>query len=262
VTVCDQHPPLQIIRAFPLEGGGALVHLHNLSGGVLGGDCLEYKLQVGPWAWAQVTSTGATRIYRTRDTVPDAVQVTEIQVAENALLEYVPDPIIPFSGSRYRQRTQIGLDNGAGLFWWEMVAPGREARGEVFQYDLFETKLDISAAGIPLAIERYRLEPRSRPVSSLARQGPYLYWGTFYICRTGGEGRRWLLLEQQLGEIAARLTRPPEVLWGVTTLPAHGVVVRALSQRGRDIASGLLVFWNAAKMAIYGQQAVLPRKIY
>jgi len=66
LTVCEQHPPLKVVRAFHLEDGGCLVHLHNLSGGVLGGDCLELKVEVGPEAIVQLTSTGATRLYRSR----------------------------------------------------------------------------------------------------------------------------------------------------------------------------------------------------
>ena len=48
-------------------------------------------------------------------------------VAENDLLELLPDPLIPFAGSAYQQQTQIDLADNAGLFWWETIAPGREA---------------------------------------------------------------------------------------------------------------------------------------
>src|SRR5229473_1099082 len=63
---CEQQLTLRIVRAFQLDDGGSLVHLHNLSGGVLGGDHLDLAVEVGPHAIAQVTSTGATRIYRSR----------------------------------------------------------------------------------------------------------------------------------------------------------------------------------------------------
>src|SRR3981081_645800 len=60
----EQQLPLRIVRAFQLDDGGALVHVHNLSGGFLGGDLLDVAVEVGPRALAQITSTGATRIYR------------------------------------------------------------------------------------------------------------------------------------------------------------------------------------------------------
>ena len=41
----EHHLPLRIVRAFQLDDGGSLVHLHNLSGGVLGGDHLELAVE-------------------------------------------------------------------------------------------------------------------------------------------------------------------------------------------------------------------------
>src|SRR5205823_7401419 len=74
LAICEQQPPLKVIRAFPLAEGGALVHLHNLSGGVLGGDRLHIAIEVGPKAYAQLTSTSATRLYRTHPDAPAAIQ--------------------------------------------------------------------------------------------------------------------------------------------------------------------------------------------
>src|SRR2546423_14646341 len=66
LTTHNQQPPLQIIRAFPLASGGTLLHLHNLSGGVLGGDQLTLNVEAGPTTHVQLTSTSATRLYRSR----------------------------------------------------------------------------------------------------------------------------------------------------------------------------------------------------
>ncbi len=153
LTVREQHPPLQVIRAFPLSSGGVLVHVHNVSGGVLGGDQLVLDIEVGPGAQAQLTSTSATRLYRSRPEASPATQRGTIKIGEGALLEYLPDPLIPFSGSRYQQRTRIDLEADAGLFWWETITPGRVARGELFDYAHLLLSLNISAQGRPIAIE-------------------------------------------------------------------------------------------------------------
>lgn len=262
LQVAEQQPPLKVIRAFPLAEGGALVHLHNLSGGVLGGDQLELNVEVGPKAYAQLTSTGATRIYRSHPEASAARQTSAIQVREGGLLEYLPDPLIPFAGSRYQQHTSIELAADAGLFWWEVVAPGRVARGECFDYEQLHIGLHLSAQGKPLAIERFTLEPQCRRLSSLARLGPYLYFCSFYICRVGVEAIRWASLERELSTLAQQLTRPTEISWGVSTLVAHGLVIRALGRHGREIVTGLLAFWQAAKLALYGREAIAPRKVY
>jgi urease accessory protein len=260
--VREQSPPLKVVRAFPIPGGGALVHLHNISGGVLGGDRLALDVEVSPHAYAQLTSTSATRLYQCRPSVPASTQTSCVHVAQGGLLEYLPDPIIPFANSQYIQHTHIELATGAGLFWWETLAPGRTAREELFAYTLLQLGLNISAEGRPIAIERLKLEPAKQQLASSVRFGMYRYYSSFYICKVGLDSATWLRLEQDLSATAQQLSVPGVVSWGVSTLVAHGLVVRALSVGGKDISAGLLTFWYQAKMALYGREAHPPRKMY
>ena len=257
----EQRQPLKVVRAFDSGDSAVLVHVHNLSGGVLAGDRLSLEINVGPRAEAQVTSTGAMRLYRARPQSQPAECSTTVNVREGALLEYLPDPLIPFGGARYEQRTTVALEPGAGLFWWETVAPGREARGEIFSYDDLRLGFELHAGGTPLVIERNWLDPVARPLNSRARLGRYRYFSSFYICRAETSADTWRALEKQLADLVQRLTSPV-IIWGLGRLPAHGFVVRALSLRGREIASGLFDFWRVAKLALYGRVAVIPRKIY
>ena len=262
LTVREQQPPLQVVRAFTLPDGTALAHLHNIGGGVLGGDQLELQVKVGDRARMQLTTTGATRVYHHRLHAPTAMQINTVYVGEDGLLEYVPDALIPFAGSRYRQRTTVHLAAGAGLFWWETVAPGRSARGEIFAYNLLDLSLDIVAEGRPIAIERLHLEPQQQSLGSLARMGPYRHVTTFYMCKAGVDPARWLALETELAALAQDLTNYQQIVWGVSTLAAHGLVVRSLSMSERMILSGLQAFWRTAKQRLYSQEAVPPHKVY
>ncbi len=257
----SQEPPLKVVRAFSLEDGSALIHLHNVSGGLLGGDQLRMMLEIGESAHVQVTTTGATRIYRSRPDARPATQRIDVRVRQNACLEYLPDPIIPFADSRFAQHTRIRLDSGAGLFWWEVLAPGREACGELFAYDAFEMKTSILALDNPIAIERVRVEPKTYPISSPARLGKHRYWATFYICRVGLETSEWLALEYQLREVIRESFPAADMLWGISTLPAHGIVCRCLAVCGRDALACLNKLWRAAKLSLYGTEAIPPRKV-
>lgn len=245
-----------------MQHGGALVHLHNLSGGILGGDNLSLTVEVGPAAYVQLTTTSATRLYRCQPQALLASQVNNIRVDEGGLLEYLPDAVIPFAGSRYRQQTSIELAQGAGLFWWEVIAPGRVARDELFEYEMLYLDVDILALDRPILIERARLEPAQRKLNSPTRLGAYQYFCNFYICRVGLESTQWTRLEGELASLAQKLSCPGEIMWAVSTLPAHGLQVRALSCHGETISSGLYTFWHAARLALYGHKALPPRKVY
>jgi len=257
-----QEPPLRVVRAFALEDGSALAHLHNVSGGLLGGDRLSLGVNLGARASVQLTTTGGTRVYRPRSGAPATTQTNVVRVGAGALLEYVPDAIIPYAGARFSQQTRIDLAADAGLFWWEVIAPGREARGEVFAYESIEMRTEVTAGGRLIAAESIRLDPRGSVLRSIARLGEYRYWATFHICRMGINAAAWAALEEYLREAAREFSRPGDALWGVSTLVADGLVVRGLAIRGRDVLAGLHALWNAAKLRLYGRAAVQPRKVH
>lgn len=256
-----QESPLKVVRAFCLEDGTALAHLHNVSGGLLGGDHLSLQVKLGAGTSVQLTTTSATRLYRQRQEFSSTTQGTEVTVGEDALLEFLPDAIIPFAGADFLQRTDIALADGAGLFWWEILAPGREACGELFEYKQFEMRTRVAALGRVIAVENICLRPDSEDISSLARLGPYRYAATFYVCRVGLKQSVWRNFEERLRELTARMTRRQEILWGVSTLVAHGLTVRCLALCGREVLPGLQSIWREAKLQLYGREAIPPRKV-
>jgi urease accessory protein len=256
-----QRQPLRIVRPFALEDGSVLVHLHNVSGGLIGGDHLATSVHLDAGAAVQLTTTGATRVYRSKQDGAATLQVSRFTISRDALLEYVPDPIIPFARSRFRQETAVDLEKGGGLLWWEILAPGRSARGELFEYDSLELKADLKAEGQMIAAENVRIEPKNREISSTARLGPYAYWTTFYLVRIGPDAAFWLKAEQHLREIIGSFCRSSEGLWSISTLAAHGLVVRGLTRRGANVLPNLRVIWSEAKLLLYGRAAIPPRKI-
>jgi urease accessory protein len=256
-----QEPPLKVVRAFALADGTALVHLHNVSGGLIGGDQLALQVNLGSATNVQLTTTGATRIYRCRQEFSPTTQSNLIFVGEDALLEYLPDATISFAGAHYVQKTSIDLGAGGGLFWWEILAPGREARGELFEYKHFEMRTRVTALERKIAAENICLRPGDRSVSSLARLGTYRYSATFYICRVGLKASYWRAAEDYIRSLTSGLSRPGEILWGVSSLVAHGLVVRCLARHGRELLPGLQMIWRGAKLYLYGREAIPPRKV-
>lgn len=263
LRVRTQQPPWRVVRGFRAASGETLGHLHNVSGGVLDGDRLEWRVDVGPNAWAQVTSTGATRVYRSRSQERVAEQHAIVTIGENGYFEYLPDQLIPFAGSRFEQSARIEMGSGAALLWWDIVAPGREAAGEIFRYDSLASSFEVTAAGAPVVIERWKIAPAASPVDSLARMGPFRYFASCYVCRTGQSMPYWRALEAGLQELAeSSLNCGPEVTWGITSLRAHGLVARGAAVNGRVLTDGLIAIWRAAKWSVCGRVAVLPRKVY
>ena len=252
-----QDPPWKVVRAF-----GSLVHLNNVSGGVLAGDRLALDVDVEAGASAQITTTGATRLYRHRAEAADSEQRARFLIGDGALLEYLPDVVIPYAGSRHAQRTEIRLGRGSTLFWWEVLAPGRLAAGERFAFDRLRIQTEVHAGARPVLREDYILEPKQKALPAMARMFEYSHTASLCAVQEGRPAVFWRALEDRLNEIARERTEHGKAVWGASTLASDGVVVRGLSMSGCFLQETLTEFWRAARMEIIGQDAVPPRKIY
>ena len=94
----------------------------------MGGDRLSIEMTVGPDAHVLISTPSANRVYRSLSET--SVQVVDISVGRGAILEWVPEPTIPFAGSRFRQVIHVTLAPGATVLLWDAIASGRMARGE------------------------------------------------------------------------------------------------------------------------------------
>jgi urease accessory protein len=255
--VTRQDPPWKVVRAFE-----SLVHLNNVSGGVLAGDHLALDVEVQAGAAAQITTTGATRLYRHRAGSADSEQRARFLVGDGALLEYLPDPVIPYAGSRHMQRTEIRLGRGATLFWWEVLAPGRLAAGERFAFERLRVQSEVYAGIRPVLREDYLLEPRQKDIAATARMFEYSHTASLCAVQEGRPPAFWRTLEDRLNEVARARTRHGQMVWGASMLASDGVIVRGVSMSGCFVHETLIDFWRTVRLAIIGKDAVPPRKIY
>jgi urease accessory protein len=176
------------------------------------------------------------------------------------LLEYVPDALIPFRQARVLQRTSFSLDPGATLFCWDTIAPGRAASGELFQYECLKIVSEIQALGVPILTDRLLIEPKRWPVRAAARFGEANYLVTFVAMRAGMSAKEVSALEERL--LAVISSAETGSFWGVSSLPAHGVLVRGMVSESVRIPATLHALWSAAKQQICDRAAVAPRKTY
>lgn len=261
MRVGAQEPPWRVIRAFSQPNGACLAHLHNVSGGILAGDRLALHVQVCPGAVAQLTSTGATRLYRHRAGASDSTQEISIAVRKNGLLEYLPDMLIPFGGSRHHQQTLVTLEEGATFLSWEMVAPGRHAMGEQFAFDRLRISTRVESENGPLLLEDFLLEPGRRSPYAPARLGGFTHSAAFYAFQCGRSPGDLRALECRLSEIARDASQAGCTIWGASALGAGGIAVRGLSATSRHLPATLVRLWDAARRFLTGEEAVPPRKL-
>jgi len=102
--------------------------LVNTSGGVTGGDLLEYRLRLGPGTRLAATTQAAERVYRSLSG-PARVE-TRLALGPGAELDWLPRETILFDGGRLARRLDADLAGDARLTALETIVLGRTASGE------------------------------------------------------------------------------------------------------------------------------------
>jgi urease accessory protein UreH len=129
------------------------VYVLHPPGGVVSGDQLRIRGSVEAGAHALITTPAANKLYRARDDRRASVHST-LQVGRGAVLEWLPQETIAFSGARAELSLRVDLEPEARFLGWEIVCLGRPAAGERFTSGALALTLELSRAGKPEYLER------------------------------------------------------------------------------------------------------------
>nr|WP_233148878.1 urease accessory protein UreD [Shimwellia pseudoproteus] len=167
--------PLTVQRPFYPEGHPCHLYLLHPPGGVVGGDRLDIHLTLNQGCHTLVTMPGATKFYRSGG--PQACVDQQFQLADGAILEWLPQDSILFPGARVAVRTVFSLAPSSVLLAWDLLCLGQPVRGEPFSHGDYENRLEVWLAGEPLSIERLSLcDGDLSTVAGYPWVGSLLFW--------------------------------------------------------------------------------------
>jgi urease accessory protein len=246
ITELRCRAPLQALRPHyvdPALPDMAFLTIASPAGGVLQGDRLELRVRLGADARLHLDTQGATRLYRAPLVV--AEQSTAIALGPGAYLEYLPDPYIPYAGSRFRARTECLVAEDATLILSEIVTAGREAHGERHRFESFASRLLISRLGGELVAADAVMLDRRETIAAPGRLGGYTVVGTLVVVHPGFAPET---LRPALADIPGR-----PALAGASSLPGDaGAWLRVLAGSAADAADVLGAAFALARIAILG----------
>ncbi len=180
LTSCLNHPPLKFINPRPLAGA-CQVYQSNYGGGMLGGDEIRMRVECLPGSRLYFGTQSSNKVYKSRSEKPSR-QETVGMLHAGALAVICPDPVVPFAGSRFRQAQTWEMHPDSDLVLVDWIQCGREARGEVFAFEGFESELRIRRPdGRPLLVERYGCDPEEEAPGHCGRFGPFRSWLSVYL---------------------------------------------------------------------------------
>ena len=247
--------PLQALEPVDLDGTGAATLLVlNPTGGVLGGDRLETRVELGPGSHVCLSTPSATRVYRS--TGAASVQRVVFRVGEGARLEYMPDHVIPSPGARLVQSVQVEMAPGASAVLCDAWAVGRAARGEAWRFDLLDTGTIVRDSEGLLFKDRLILGGAQGWGGLGAAEG--MAYVATVVCLSPTYGR----LDDLASSLSTLLEGTGlEARAGVTMLARGGVVVRLLARSAPELQRAIDLAWTCCRNLLWSLGPLALRKM-
>lgn len=145
------------IRFPAMTAGPMEAVLINTSGGLTGGDRLQWRVEAGAAAQVSATTPAFEKIYRAGPQGVARVD-TRIEAASGAHVAWLPQETLMFEGGALERRIDADLAADASLLAVEAVVLGRTARGETVRSGRFRDSWRVRRGGVLIHAEETRLE--------------------------------------------------------------------------------------------------------
>jgi urease accessory protein len=238
-----QRGPLAVQRPFYPEGDVCHLYLLHPPGGVVGGDGLQIEVDVQSGARSLLTTPGATKFYRSTGAL--ATQRQQLQVADGAALEWLPQENIFFPGAVARFDSRISLTGSARFIGWECHCLGRPVIDERFDSGSADFNLLIERDSQPLLRERFRATPERLGGAASLRGQPVL---ATLLATPAGEA-----------ELAAAREQIAEHKQAAATLLDDLLLVRYLGDSTEQCRRLFTAIWSAIREPVIGRAPCPPR---
>lgn len=176
-----QQPPLKASRELYADNlPTATVFIMESSGGMVAGDKNEITVKLAPDSQVRLKQQSALKIYPSH-TGERCTQVISVEVGQGARLEWLPEVTIPFERAKFQVDTTIRMTESSTLLWGEIIAPGREMRGEIFDYQSFQSKYKLYVEETLIAFDSFYFKPQEMNFTTIGLLENALYVGSLWI---------------------------------------------------------------------------------
>jgi urease accessory protein len=232
----------------------AFVLLHNSGGGFVEGDAAEVHVVADPGTCSLFTTTGAARFYKC-EAAETSHDLVSFSVGEDALLEYLPDEVIPFARSHVDRVTRFALHESSRLFASDVISAGwvRYGTGEIFAFASMRSQFEMRIGGRLVVLDRL-LARGPEDTAAL----PLLWGGRMHLATVAAHAPRLpASLAERLQERCETLGSHCEA--GATMV--NGVIVaRALAEEVWQAHEAVYAIWETLRPEIAGKAARRIRK--
>jgi urease accessory protein len=144
------------------HGHAAWVFTSTYGGGLVGGDAVHLRVDVGDGATALLQTQASTKVYRS---ALGASSALDARVAAGGQLLVLPDPTVCFAGAAFDQAQHVDVEAHASLVLMDWMTAGRRASGERWAFDRYASRLTVRYDGHVVLADALLLSPDQGPLA-------------------------------------------------------------------------------------------------
>ncbi|MDP5273952.1 urease accessory protein UreD [Chengkuizengella axinellae] len=244
--------PLKISKTHPFENSSQLyVCVMDCSPGMLDGDEYDIHMNFGEQTEVYLTNQAYTKIHPSQNLGVKINQRYDVKIG--ALLEYFPEPMVPFAKSCFQGETTFQLEKDASLVTADILTPGRIHLGESFDYQSFNNTLKVYRDDKLIAWDRFHLNPSNHHFRTEGSFGEYTHMGSFWIFSKYVD-------DELLKRIRDGIEELPNIFAGASFTSEQGICVRILGHKAWELQQCTENLWNIWREHAYMGAAPLIRK--
>ncbi|MCP2005172.1 UNVERIFIED_ORG: urease accessory protein [Buttiauxella agrestis ATCC 33320] len=183
LTDCYQSPPLRASRALYLNSANpteATVYMVETSGGLVAGDHNNFKIDVQEGANVCLIPQSATKIYPAFNGRWSSQNI-DVTIGSKASLAWKTEALIPFEKAKFRGKTIVHMAQDARFLWGEILSPGRDKSGEIFQYSDVKSNFQVWMEESCLIYDSLLFSPGHMYLGQFGLLEEHLYVGSMWF---------------------------------------------------------------------------------
>jgi urease accessory protein len=200
--------------------------LMSSSPGILDGDEYHQKIEVAEGCALELQTQSYQRLFNMKK---GARQELEVYQSKGSSFLFLPHPIVPHEASSFSAINKFFLGDKCSLIFGEILTCGRKLSGEAFLFSKYHNVTEVYLDNKLIIKENLLMQPATININAIGQLEGFTHQASLiYLNETAD-------CESLYNMITNYLSEQKEILFGITTAPVNGLIVRILGQKGEQL---------------------------
>ena len=219
--------PFKILNVTENKREGILrLMMMSSSPGILDGDNYNIRVSLAKASSLELQTQSYQRLFSMNGGAALKLQVC---LEDNAFFKYLPHPVVPHQGSDFVTSNKIYLSKGCTLIFGEVFTCGRKLNGEVFSFTRYQSVTEIFYNNRLVVKENLFMQPGVITANGLGQLEGFTHQATLIFLDEKA------IVKPLIREISEFLDLRPDVLYGITSAPVNGIIIRLLGNKAEQL---------------------------